>query len=269
MMSNRDYRPRPPSALDWVRTGLYYVYIAGATIVVSLWGLPQGLRGRASANRVATVWLGQMMGAARVILGLRVEIRGTPPAGDCLIAAKHQSFLDILALAHVSPRRAFVMKRAVLNVPIMGWFARKVGCIPIDRAKGKDALKQIITEVETAMASPDGLGQLVFYPEGTRTRPGTSLPYKHGVGSIQRATGLPIVPVAVNCGMFWPKRGFPIRGGTAVIEFLPVLPAGERAGAVMEILQEQIETASLRLYAEAGGQPVVADASAAPPAGNA
>ena len=110
------------------------------------------------------------------------------------------------------------------------------------------------------MASPDGLGQLVFYPEGTRTKPGTSLPYKHGVGSIQRATGLPIVPVAVNCGMFWPKRGFPIRGGTAVIEFLPVLPAGERAGAVMETLFQQIEPASLRLYAEAGGQPVLPDA---------
>ena len=114
--------------------------------------------------------------------------------------------------------------------------------------------------LKTAMASPDGLGQLVFYPEGTRTRPGTSLPYKHGVGSIQRATGLPIVPVAVNCGMFWPKRGFPIRGGTTVIEFLPVLPPGERAGAVMEVLYEQIEPASLRLYAEAGGEPVVAEA---------
>ena len=259
MAQDRTYHPRDASVLDWVRTGAYYLYIALATVVVGLWGLPQGLRGRASANRVATVWLGQMMGAQRVILGLRVEIRGTPPAGDCLIAAKHQSFLDILALAHVCPRRAFVMKRAVMNVPIMGWFARKVGCIPIDRAKGKDALKQIIGEVQTAMASPEGLGQLVFYPEGTRTKPGTSLPYKHGVGSIQRATGLPIVPVAVNCGMFWPKRGFPIRGGTAVIEFLPVLPAGERAGAVMEILQDQIETASLRLYTEAGGQPVIAE----------
>lgn len=262
MAPQTDYRPRPASALDWLRTGVYYVYIALATIVLGIWGLPQGLRGRASANRVATVWLGQMMGAARIILGLRVELRGTPPAGDCLIAAKHQSFLDILALAHACPRRAFVMKRAVLNVPIMGWFARKVGCIPIDRAKGKDALKQIIGEVEAAMASPENLGQLIFYPEGTRTKPGTSLPYKHGVGSIQRATGLPIVPVAVNCGMFWPKRGFPIRGGTAVIEFLPVLPAGERAGAVMEILYEQIEPASLRLYTEAGGQPVMADPQA-------
>ena len=207
------YHPRPPSILDWPRTLIYYLYIALATIVLGLWGLPQGLRGRAQANHVATVWLGQMMGAARVILGLRVELRGTPPAGDCLIAAKHQSFLDILALAQACPRRAFVMKRAVLNVPIMGWFARKVGCIPIDRAKGKEALKQIIGEVETAMASPDGLGQLVFYPEGTRTKPGTSLPYKHGVGSIQRATGLPIVPVAGGARPGAGRRRFLLRAG--------------------------------------------------------
>lgn len=252
------YQPRPPSILDWPRMVAYYLYIALATIVLGIWGLPQGLRGRAQASHVATVWLRQMLGAARVILGVRIEYRGTPPAGDCLIAAKHQSFLDILALAQACPRRAFVMKRAVLNVPIMGWFARKVGCIPIDRARGKEAMKQIITEVQANMDSPDGLGQLIFYPEGTRTRPGTSLPYKHGVGSVQRATGLPIVPVAVNCGMFWPKRGFPIRGGTTVIEFLPVLPAGERSSAIAEILQDRIETASLRLYAEAGGQPVAA-----------
>ena len=92
MNLTKDYRPRPPSVLDWVRTALYYLYIAGATIVLGLWGLPQGLRGRASANRVATLWLGQMMGAARVILGLRVEVRGTPPAGDCLIAASIRAF---------------------------------------------------------------------------------------------------------------------------------------------------------------------------------
>ncbi|KGJ03874.1 1-acyl-sn-glycerol-3-phosphate acyltransferase [Paracoccus halophilus] len=249
-----DYRPRPASPLDWLRTLAYYLYIALATLVLGLWGLPQGLRGRAHANHVATVWLRQMMGAARVILGVRVEFRGTPPAGDCLIASKHQSFLDILALAQACPRRAFVMKRAVLNVPVMGWFARKVGSIPIDRARGKEAMKQIAAEVQAAMASPDGLGQLIFYPEGTRTRPGTSVPYKHGVGLIQRATGLPIVPVAVNCGMFWPKRGYPIRRGTAVIEFLPPLPPGERAGPVMEILEDRIEAASLRLFAEAGGQ---------------
>ena len=150
------------------------------------------------------------------------------------------------------------MKREVLRVPIMGWFARKVGCIPIDRARGKEAMKQIIAGIEAARARPEGLGQLIIYPEGTRTRPGHKLPYKHGAGTIQRATGLPIHPVAVNCGLFWPKRGIPIRGGTAVVEFLPPISAGQRSGAVMDLLEERIEAASDRLLAEAGGLPATA-----------
>ncbi|RDW13006.1 1-acyl-sn-glycerol-3-phosphate acyltransferase [Paracoccus thiocyanatus] len=247
------YQPRPPSILDWPRTVVYYLYAALATLALGLWGLPQVLVRPERAHRVASLWLGQMLGAARLILGVRVEYRGTPPAGDCIVASKHQSFLDILALAHACPRRAFVMKREVLRVPIMGWFARKVGCIPIDRARGKEAMKQIIAEVETARARPQGLGQLIIYPEGTRTRPGQKLPYKHGASTIQRATGLPIHPVAVNCGLFWPRRGFPIRGGTAVVEFLAPLHAGPRSAAATELLEERIEPASDRLLAEAGG----------------
>ncbi len=256
------YHPRRASAFDWPRTVVYYIYAALATVVLGLWGLPQVLVRPERAHRVASLWLGQMLGAARVILGVRVEYRGTPPAGDCIVASKHQSFLDILALAHACPRRAFVMKREVLRVPIMGWFARKVGSIPIDRARGKEAMKQIIAEVEAARARPGGLGQLIIYPEGTRTRPGQRLPYKHGAGTIQRATGLTIHPVAVNCGLFWPKRGIPIRGGTALIEFLPPMGAGHRSGAVMEMLEEQIEPASARLLAEAGGLSDVAGPAA-------
>src|SRR5690606_21755586 len=130
------YQPRPPCILDGARTVVYYLYAALATLALGLWGLPQVLVRPERAHRVASLWLGQMLGAARLILGVRVEYRGTPPAGDCIVASKHQSFLDILALAHACPRRAFVMKREVLRVPIMGWFARKVGCIPIDRARG-------------------------------------------------------------------------------------------------------------------------------------
>ncbi|KRW93385.1 1-acyl-sn-glycerol-3-phosphate acyltransferase [Paracoccus sp. MKU1] len=252
------YHPRPGSVLDWPRAVAYYLYAALVTFVLGLWGLPQVLVHPERAHRVASLWLDQMLGAARVILGVRIEYRGTPPAGDCIVASKHHSFLDILALARACPRRAFVMKREVLRVPIMGWFARKVGCIPIDRARGKEAMKQIIAGIEAARARPEGLGQLIIYPEGTRTRPGHKLPYKHGAGTIQRATGLPIHPVAVNCGLFWPKRGIPIRGGTAVVEFLPPISAGQRSGAVMDLLEERIEAASDRLLAEAGGLPATA-----------
>src|SRR5690606_29425416 len=94
------YHPRRASAFDWPRTVVYYIYAALATVVLGLWGLPQVLVRPERAHRVASLWLGQMLGAARVILGVRVEYRGTPPAGDCIVASKHQSFLDILALAY-------------------------------------------------------------------------------------------------------------------------------------------------------------------------
>ena len=244
-------RPRRTGWLGYPAAVLYYIHIALATVVLGTWGLTQVGRGREGAHHVATTWIGYMLRAARWHLGVVVELRGTPPEGDAIIAAKHQSFLDILAIAYACRRRGFIMKREVLRVPIMGWYARKAGCIPIDRARGRDAMAQIISEVNERSARAD-LGHLIIYPEGTRTRPGDKRPYKHGVGTIYAATDLPCYPVAVNCGMFWPKRGIPISPGRAVIEFLPVVAPGLTADALMAQLQHDIEAASDALMAEAG-----------------
>lgn len=246
---------RGPEALSplWpLRSGLYYLHVGLATLVLGLWGLPKALfSGREGAQRVASVWVAHMLRAARWHFGLEVEIRGTPPTGHCIVAAKHQSFLDILALGGACPQRAFIMKRVLLRVPIMGWFAHKVGSVPIDRKDGRGARAAIIAAVQEAM--PRGLGQLIIYPEGTRTRPGTSKPYKSGAAMLYQETGLPIVPVAVDCGLFWPKGGMRIRGGRAVIEFLPVIEPGEdaSAAALTERLEATIEPASTRLLEEA------------------
>lgn len=247
------YHPRPVGPLTWLRTAVYYVWAVLATLIMGICWLPAVLARPPMAHRLGVAWSGHLLLAARVILGLRVELRGVPPRYDCIIAAKHQSALDILAIANAVPQCAFVMKRELLNVPVIGYFARKAGCIPIDRARGSEALQQIAAEVRQAQAGPDGLGQLIIYPEGTRTAPGEKRKYKHGVTSIQAATGLDIVPVGVNCGLFWPKGGFPIRSGVSIVEFLPVMPAGASPLQAMRQLQQVIETSSDRLLAEAGG----------------
>lgn len=245
--------PGPLGPWQYVQNLLFYTHAGLATLLIGLVGLPLvALRGRRAANRVATRWIGYLLWAARLHLGVSCELRGTPPEGDCIVAAKHQCFLDILVLAHALPQRAFIMKREVMRVPVMGWYAWKVGCIPIDRARGRDALRAIATEVAARMASPEGLGQLIIYPEGTRTRPGERRDYKHGVGTLRSATRLPVVPVAVNAGLFWPRKGWGIRPGRAVVEFLPVIgPEAPREG-FMAHLQDAIETGSDRLMAEAG-----------------
>lgn len=251
--------PRPTGIFSYVRAGTYYLHIGLATLVLGLWGLTQMRHGRKGANRVATIWIGYMLRAAYWHMGVAVELRGTPPARgtDALIAAKHQSFLDILAIAYAAGRRSFVMKREVLRVPVMGWYAREVGSIPIDRAKGRDAMGQIVSAVRARMETPDGIGHLIIYPEGTRTKPGEHRPYKHGISTLHMETGLPVWPVAVNCGLFWPKRGLPIAAGRAVIEFLPPMQAGpdETRDEFIARLRETIETRSDALMAEAGFPP--------------
>ncbi|MFV0291714.1 MAG: lysophospholipid acyltransferase family protein [Paracoccus sp. (in: a-proteobacteria)] len=250
--------PRPTGLFSYIRAITFYIHVALATIVLGLWGLTQRHHGQPGANRVATIWIRYMLRAARWHMGIAVELRGTPPPEheSTLIAAKHQSFLDILAIAYAARRRAFVMKREIMRVPIMGWYAREVGCIPIDRTRGRDAMGQIVSMIRTRTEAPEGLGHLIVYPEGTRTRPGEHRTYKHGIGTIHLETGLPVWPVAVNCGMFWPIRGMPIAAGRAVIEFLPPMQAspGESRDAFIARLQDVIESHSDALMAEAGLQ---------------
>lgn len=248
------YSPTPGPLTFWqyVQNVLFYIHIALATIVLGIWGIfVVWRRGEEGAHHVATTWIGYLIRAARWHLGLICEVRGTPPTGDVIIAAKHQCFWDILSLSHAVPRRAFIMKREVMRVPIMGWYAKMVGSVPIDRSRGKDAMKAISARIGDRMRRKV-LGQLIIYPEGTRTLPGQRKPYKHGVATIRNATGLTVIPVAVNCGLFWPRKGWGIRPGRAVIEFLPPVPADLPTDQVVPYLEAVIEANSDRLMAEAG-----------------
>lgn len=237
---------------QYLQNVLFYLHAAVATLIFGLAGIVRVMRqGRAGANHVATRWIGYILWAAKFHMGVECEVRGTPPTHDCIVAAKHQCFLDILAIAHAVPERNFIMKREVMRVPVMGWYAWKVGCIPIDRAKGKDAMKAIADTINRRMAG-EGIGQLIIYPEGTRTRPGERRAYKHGVSTIRSATGLPVVPVAVNTGLFWPREGWGIRPGKAVIWFLPQMDQGLPAERFMRDLATQIEDNSDLLLKEAG-----------------
>lgn len=252
-MADRSRIPGKVTPLTHVMTGIYYVHIALATALIGAWGLVfQALpHGRSGVHRVASVWTRHLLDMARIYLGLRYELRGMPPSGDCIVAAKHQSFFDILILANHLPRRAFVMKKVLLNVPIMGWFAHKAGCIPIDRSKGSEAMKVMLDAVQEARAT-HGLGQLIIYPEGTRVPPGQKRRYKQGVGVVAEATGLPVVPVATNAGLFWNKRGWPIRSGVAVTEFLPEIAPGQSAPEILAAVEAAVEPQSDALMVEAG-----------------
>jgi len=186
------------------------------------------------------------------MLGLHSEIRGEIPTGQVLVCAKHQSFFDILMIVGALPRPRFVMKAELRFAPILGYYALRIGCIPVHRGKKSKAVQQMIDGVKKAADWP---GQLVIYPQGTRVAPGAQRPYKIGSGILYRGLGQPCVPAATNVGVFWPRHAVLRKPGLAVVEFLDPIPPGKKVDAFMQELKQVIEENSDRLMREAGFDP--------------
>ncbi|MAM61950.1 lysophospholipid acyltransferase family protein [Maritimibacter sp. UBA3975] len=189
---------------------------------------------------------------ARWVIGLKSEIRGTVPTEEVLICSKHQSFFDIILIVSVAPRPKFIMKKQLVYAPVLGYFAKAIGCIPVDRGKRGAAVKKMMTDVATGAARP---GQLIIFPQGTRVAAGATRPYKIGAGVIYTETGQRCIPAATNVGVFWRKHGVTRYPGTAVLEFLPAIEPGLPVETFMTVLEEAVESNSNRLMREAGFDP--------------
>jgi 1-acyl-sn-glycerol-3-phosphate acyltransferase len=197
----------------------------------------------------------------RHIVGLKLEVRGQEklPQGACLVASKHQSAWETFGLIPLFRDPALLMKRELFWIPFHGWFSHKFEMIPVDRDKGPAALRRMLREAKTRIA--DGR-EIIIFPEGTRRAPGAPPDYKTGVVLLYEALGVPCVPVALNSGVFWPRRSLLQRPGTIVVEFLDPIPPGLPKDEFLKRLMGAIETASSRLLAEARdkdqgiGQPV-------------
>ena len=183
------------------------------------------------------------------MVGLRTEIRGTPPTDAVVVAAKHQSFLDIIMIFGSVPAGKFIMKRELLWTPFLGQYALKIGCVAVNRGQRGKAIKKMVADVSKGTQEA---GQLIIYPQGTRIAPGVKAPYKVGSGVLYEQLGQDCVPAATNVGVFWPRHGIYRKPGLAVVEFLPRISAGLDKAAFMTKLEAEVETASEALMQEAG-----------------
>ncbi len=157
------------------------------------------------------------------MVGIRCEIRGTPPSGEVLVAAKHQSFLDIMMIFTALPTAKFIMKKEILRTPVIGQYARLLDCVAVDRGKRGAAIDKMVSDVK---AGHQEAGQLIIYAQGTRVAPGAEAPYKIGTGVLYEQLHQDCVPVATNVGVLWPKKGIFRRPGLAVVEFMQPIKAG-------------------------------------------
>ena len=186
------------------------------------------------------------------MVGLKTEVRGTPPQGEVIIASKHQSFLDIILIFGAVPAGKFIMKRELLWAPVLGQYAMRIGCVPVNRGKRGAAISQMLKDVDRGAIEP---GQLIIYPQGTRVAPGAQVRYKSGAAALYKQFGHTCVPTATNVGLFWPRKGIAKKPGLAVVQILDAIPPGEPTDAFMKTLETRIETASDALMAEAGFHP--------------
>jgi 1-acyl-sn-glycerol-3-phosphate acyltransferase len=236
-------------AIRWALSLVFIIQMYLAMAVVAVVYLPWALVSRDGAFAACHAFCRWVIFSVRILCGLRCEVRGLPPQGEAVVAAKHQSFLDIIMIYHAVPRGKFIMKRELMYAPILGQYALRIGCVPVDRGKRGAAITKMKADVAKGAASP---GQLIIYPQGTRVAPGDKRAYKVGTGLLYEQLGQPCVPVATNVGHFWPKRGITRHPGVAVVEFLPAIAPGMPVAAFMARLTDDIETASDRLSAEVG-----------------
>ena len=203
--------------------------------------------------RGVQAWARDNLRLLRAITGTRVEFRGLErlPPGAVLIAAKHQSTWETFALLTILDDPTFVLKRELMWVPLFGWLAAKAGMVPVNRGAGSSALADMNERARHEAARGR---QIVIFPEGTRRPPGAEPAYKFGIAHLYGNLDIPCVPVALNSGLFWPRRRFIRRPGTILVEVLEPIPPGLGRKEFMEELQARLETASARLLAEGQAQ---------------
>jgi 1-acyl-sn-glycerol-3-phosphate acyltransferase len=223
---------------------LFYLnFLFWAVIAVPTLLLP-----RAALLRVANWWAQSNILLMRVVCGIKVEFRGAEkiPRGPLLVASKHQSMWETISLLSFFEAPFFVLKRELKWIPIFGLFLMKANMIAIDRQAGGRAL---LAMVRRAVEEVRHGRQLVIFPEGTRTAPGAPPHYKPGVGQLYVACGVTCLPVALNSGLFWPRRTFMRYPGTLIVEFLDPLPSGLPREEFFIRLRATIEEATDRLVA--------------------
>ena len=237
-----------------LRSVAYNVLFYLNLILHILVGLPTLLMPPRVFMTIAKSW-GRTSNALLVVAGISVELRGREkiPPGALLVASKHQSFWEAFTLLTLFGDPAFIVKRELMWIPFFGWYLWKAKQVPVDRRAKGGAMAGMIESARAALA--DGR-QIIIFPEGTRTAPNAEPTYKTGITNLYVATNAPCVPVALNSGVFWPRRKFLRYPGTIVLEVLDPIPPGLGKDEFAARLQDDIETASNRLIA--AGQKQVA-----------
>jgi len=231
-----------------LRSSIFMLWFALVSAVLAILFLPVLLLPRRATVWMATRWCALTIWGLKVFAGLGYEVRGTPPHHDVIVASKHMSMWDTMALFLLVRDPAMILKRELTRIPFYGWYLMSAGMISIDRGAGAGALRKMAAAARAALAA--GRPILIF-PEGTRKKPGAPPDYKPGVAGLYGQLDAACVPVALNSGLFWTgPMGFLKKRGRVIVEFLPAIPPGMPRREFLATLERRIEDATAKLVVE-------------------
>jgi 1-acyl-sn-glycerol-3-phosphate acyltransferase len=232
-----------------IRSVLFNIAFYATLVVWLIIALPTFVMPYRAIVAVAKAWGRWNLFLLRAICGLDADFRGLEkiPPGPLIVAAKHQSAWDTFALLWLFDDPTYIMKRELQWIPLFGWFTIKGRMIPVDRGAGSAGLIAMNGLARKELAAGR---QIVIFPEGTRRPAGAEPRYKYGIARLYAAGNVPVLPIALNSGLFWRRRSILRPPGTIVAEVLDPIPPGLDEETFMARLQNDIETATARLVAE-------------------
>lgn len=220
-----------------LRSTLFNVVFFGSTFLLLWPATLVRLVAPGCVMGIAVSWARFVCASARVLCGIRFEVTGAEhlPSGAALIASRHQSAFDTLVWLMLVPNTCYVLKRELRRIPLFGGLTHAAGMIAVDRDAGANAVRGLIRDGQKAVAEGR---QIVIFPEGTRSEPGSMLPLQPGIAALASRTGLPVIPVATDSGLYWGRRAFRKRPGTIRIVIRPPLTPGLRREELLLRLAE-------------------------------
>ena len=230
----------------YLRSLIFNILFYGTTVVMAILVLPALLLPAPVIRAAARLWGWVTVQALRVAGGTHRLSGGLEAGSQVIYAAKHQSAWETVVLALLLHTPVFVLKRELLRLPLLGWYFSKAGCIAVDRSAGMRALRKLRDD---AIAAASGGRSILIFPQGTRVAPGVEHRYEIGVFALYEATGLPVVPVALNSGHVWGRNSWLKRPGRIDVEFLASIEPGLSRRDFMERLETAIETRMAELDA--------------------
>jgi len=231
--------------VTFLRSAIFFLWFALVSATLCILFLPALLLPRGITVWMSRRWSALVFWGLRVFAGIGFEVRGKVPRDGVLVAAKHMSMWDTLALYLVLDDPAVVLKRGLTWIPFYGWYVVKAGSIAIDRKGGAQALRRMAAAAKRVTRQHRSV---LIFPEGTRKKVDAPPDYKPGVAGLYGQMGVECVPAALNSGLFW--TGFKKRPGRIVLEFLEPIPPGLKSREFMKTLEDRIETATAALVAE-------------------